>query len=618
MNSVETRMKQCFISHCTDDKCFLDKLESILLGYFDKDRYKFFYTSGKNYGTLTGSRLNEAIHKALEDSDLMIAVITDSYLRSIIAISEISVFWHLKKPILPIIFSKAGKDFLEELMGERLIYIDLGDKTKEHINKCATDMITTLKDNEFLPNNNAIAIEAFTAFFLKGYQIPAKRPYIGSSEVFDNINKMCEQYGITRFSDRPVSFDEVIKRIANCKKLFIVATNGTNLIEQLTTRFLPLALANGMSLTVLIPNRCSSYVSDVAEIEMPSNIEDNKERLRRSFENVINNLKDCLRRAKELCPEGCGDIYVGCSYTLIRQTITLAVWEDRFWGQLSVTMPPHRTNDGTPSLVFSGSGEGTSLGKLIYDHVLAIRDVAARRNSYYRLSPESDFHEFYLENEDAKAYWKDLYETAKSKTLSREREGEEELIEVAAYHPLRPNGKPKQEFSKRLDRAVALYRQLQNEEKDVKIYVPGSIHCFKGKADPCSLSEAGRKYLIAAGIPDADILGENENKYYKGEQGVYNTADECYVASRIFYDGDYRRLHCICSPNQLLRKKLFYIAFGVIPFYYTVSTEDMAHNDIHEIFHTIPDIIAFDHTWQDANSIQGKRTRAERKPQSLV
>ena len=56
------------------------------------------------------------------------------------------------------------------------------------------------------------------------------------------------------------------------------------------------------------------------------------------------------------------------------------------------------------------------------------------------------------------------------------------------------------------------------------------------------------------------------NRRYKGEQGVYNTADECFVASRIFFDGDYRRLHCVCSPNQIQRKKLFYIAFGVIPY----------------------------------------------------
>ncbi len=615
MSSFDNRKKQCFINHCSDDKVLLDKLENILIEYFDKSKYKFFYTTGINNSTLIGDRLNTAIHNALEESDLMISVITDSYLRSIIAISEISVFWHLKKPMLPIVFNQEGIEFLKELMGESVIYIDLSKKTPEHVSKCASDMVTTMEQNDYLPNNKAVIIEALTAFFLNETQALPNRPYIGSGENFKNINQYCEKYGIVRLKNDSLPLVELVKKISDCKELFIMATTGSNLINALSSEYIPTALAKGMTLTVLLPNRWSSYVADVAEIEAPDNVNEHKARFVRSFDSVVYNLKDCIKRAKALCPNGCGDIYLGCSHTLIRQTITLAVWEDRFWGQLSMTIPPKRTNNNTPSLEFIGCREETTFAMLIYDHVLGIRNLAIHRNTYYRLSDNTDFREFYLENEGAEAYWKELYETAKEKTVSQEREGIIELIEVAAHHPLKPNGKPQKEFSKRLDRAVVLYRQLRNEGRNVKIYVPGSIHCFMDKVDSCSLSEAGREYLIIAGIPEEDVLGEKENQRYKGEQGVYNTADECYVASRIFFDGDYRRLHCICSPNQLLRKKLFYIAFGVIPFYYTVSIEDMAHDDVHELFHTIPDIIAYDHTWQDINSAQGKRTRTERKPQ---
>lgn len=214
--------------------------------------------------------------------------------------------------------------------------------------------------------------------------------------------------------------------------------------------------------------------------------------------------------------------------------------------------------------------------------------------------------------EEAKQYWEKKNEEAIHNMSVKT--GNMELIEVAAQHPLEPDGTPGKEFSKRLDRATELYDKLMAQGCDVRIYIPGSVHCYEGKQDKCSLSASGKKYLMDKGIPEENLIGEGANSKYKGTLGVYNTADECFVASEIFNNGDYRRLHSVCSPNQLMRKKLFYMAFGVIPYFYTVSIDNLAHNDIYEIFNAIPDVLFVDHTWQSEDSENGRRTREERTP----
>lgn len=612
MEQSSNRMRKCFISYCSDDKEFLNELVGILNTVFDPSVCKFFYTSGNTETTHVGESRSPALRKALGDSDLMIAVLTDNYMRSIISIAELSTFWYLDKPLIPIVFDQIGIGFLKTLLGKDVIYLDLSKKAAEDISRSVTTIIHTLTTNGFRLLDQNRAIQNLSVLFSEAKQASPGRPYIGSGEKYSNIYQYCEKNGIMKLDNSSMLLSTLVEHISDCKELFIVATTGSNLINALASEFLPAALSRGMTLTVLIPNRSSSFVSDVAELEWPDNSHDHKDRFVREFDSVIYNLKNCLARAKSLDPEHCGDIWLGCSYTLMRQTITLAVWDDRLWGRLSMTIPPMRTVDGTPSLIFSSPRDGTQFGCLVYKHVLRVKEFADYKNTLFRLSEHADIHEFSLENEGAEEYWRGLYETAKKNTGAQE--GDAELIEVAAQHPLRKDGKPGNEFAKRLDYAVHLYQHIKSKGGEVRIYVPGSVHCYKGKPDLCSLSAAGKAYLMEKDIPENDILGAEENQHYKGEMGVYNTADECYVAAQIFFDGDYRRLHCVCSPNQLLRKKLFYIAFGIIPFFYTVNTENLVHDDIYELFHAIPEIIATDHTWQSPESRQGKRTRMERNP----
>ena len=130
------------------------------------------------------------------------------------------------------------------------------------------------------------------------------------------------------------------------------------------------------------------------------------------------------------------------------------------------------------------------------------------------------------------------------------------LIEVAAQHPLKAGEFPGEEFAKRLDAALEFYQKNVGSGERIKFYIPGSRHSYNGVADKVSLAKAGTEYLIAKGIKPEDIYGGAENLKYKGEAGVYNSSDECYVATELFEDNNFGKIVVFCSPAQLMRKAL--------------------------------------------------------------
>lgn len=424
----------------------------------------------------------------------------------------------------------------------------------------------------------------------------------------------CRVNGIQGFSDIGLPLRRLIEKLRDKTELYIVTTTGINLICGLAAVFLPEALANGTSLTVMLPNQYSSFANDVASIESPKSAAIAVEDFAAQFEKIISTLLRVVQQSKTIKGNGRrGKVYVGCTFTVLRQTVTMGVSDDReAWGWLSMTMPPARAIDGTPSFAFSGRTDTQNTASRVYRHVMELVDFAKSRNAFYELSEQTDLStlHFGLEKESAQKYWEQLYQSAFNRTVLHSQYAAN-LIEVAAQHPL-ADGKPGAEFQARLDFACELYHSLCASGKKAHIYVPGSVHY----PDSCSLSEAGTRYLIKSGIPEENLLGDDMNRKYKGEDGVYNSADECYVASRIFTDGQYGHLHVVCSPRQMLRKQLFYIAFGVLPYFHTVPCDMYAHDLIYELFEAVPDVIFRDHTWQDEHSLNGNRTRRERKPQA--
>ena len=194
--------------------------------------------------------------------------------------------------------------------------------------------------------------------------------------------------------------------------------------------------------------------------------------------------------------------------------------------------------------------------------------------------------------------WLDKYAKALSAMEKAKKTGTGILIEIAAQHPLRDGMYPAEEFQSRLDLGLKLYAELAVKET-VKFYVPGSRHKENGKADLISLSEAGKNYLSYKGVPAANIYADDANFAIMGEKGVYNSTDECYVSCQLFKEHNFKELHLVCSPNQMMRKMLCYIDFGCFPAIHTAPCAKMYHNPINEIFECIPRVLANDRKAED-------------------
>lgn len=166
--------------------------------------------------------------------------------------------------------------------------------------------------------------------------------------------------------------------------------------------------------------------------------------------------------------------------------------------------------------------------------------------------------------------WKEKELEAKCNSKGRKNLYKKILVEVAAQHPLREGKFPGEEYAKRLDIACELMGE------DVYIYLPGSLHI----PDEIPLGEAGKEYLLKKEVPEDRIITT--------EDEVYNSTDECKVASRILLENEFAELICICSPAQLMRKALSYISFGVYPSFRIASCEELFHSYVEEATRNIP------------------------------
>jgi hypothetical protein len=209
--------------------------------------------------------------------------------------------------------------------------------------------------------------------------------------------------------------------------------------------------------------------------------------------------------------------------------------------------------------------------------------------------------------------WEEKYEQAKHFMQERSKIPRI-LIEVAAQHPLKDGRYPNEEFTKRLLLGKKLYDAAKKQGKEVAIYVPGSRHVHEGVTDEISLSQAGKTFLQDHGTPENILHGEDLNQQYKGDQGVYNSADECLVAATYFREGNFGQLYSILSSVQIYRKALHYIWLGVVPLFYTAPTAQTFHNYIREAYELIPYVRDVDPDFQGKDSYYGKLSRSERMP----
>lgn len=215
--------------------------------------------------------------------------------------------------------------------------------------------------------------------------------------------------------------------------------------------------------------------------------------------------------------------------------------------------------------------------------------------------------------EEASEFWQERKNEALALLASRSH-FRSALLEISAQHPLDDGVTPNSEFRARLDMGLRLFHELSSQELTVQIYVPGSRHKHDGVEDVVSLSHAGCAYLQQKGVPTNVIHGEDLNDRYKGEGGVYGSADEAYVASAFFRDGEFGRLVSVMSPAQLMRKTLHYLAFGIYPLSYAVPTVPAFHDYVDEALNSVPHTLFVDHDLQAQGSTEAARLRALRLP----
>ncbi len=609
-------MKNLFLSHAGADGEIIEPLCHILKKR--QDNKEIVFSSLAETGTRGGDELMPWINQNLEQCEIFVAVITENYVRSLYCMYELNlaIYLYAQKrlsKIIPICSSENVYRKIEKLLAPYgLIYLNASDPEK------ASDIFLYT----FSLSAEEICIDRVREVMRAIASKQSNSPYIGcTAEEYGQYISYCEEQKIRKIQDQSLPIEEVRRNLLNCNEIVIFATTGIGVIRTLRENVFVDALLCGTKIHVITANPWSGFCEDVACIEDPAN--DGASRIKPladEFGTVFGYLREAYEAAKERANgKPIGDIICYCSYTLLRQTITMGRKQNGDgWCWLSMTLPPKRSNTKTPSLLLEGNIQDDSLLiSTVWKHCNGVMEIAKKRKGCFSISNTIRSRPFYLEKVPAREYWKQKFLSAMQFMSERRDEyAEGFLIEVAAQHPLRGE-KPNREFEERLKYAVQLYKKLMatdNEERVVKIYVPGSRHKFNGKVDPISLSAAGKAYLISKGIPAEDIYGEEANDRYKGEDGVYNSADECYVASELFKSGDFGCLYCICSPVQVMRKTLFYYEFGVLPQCISVPTQKMYHSAIDELFDSIPNVLYLDHDWQDKKNEAFIKSRENRKP----
>lgn len=611
-----------FISHSSKDKSAVEKLVEIMSQYEPDsvNRENLFCSSIPENGSDFKEELIFNINENISKAENIILVITESYLRSTYCFYEMSIARYLKaadRKIILIVSNESIASRIDDIFPSKAFL---------HINAETEIASETLAASLGFKTD-------FKPFFssLTGVKAPAV-PYIGMPrDAYALKYRFIEEYGVEKIGfDYPSTPDEVEKKLQNAREIYFVSTTGSGFLKTYKD-ILTACVARGSDLRLVIGDKGSAFSSDVAEIEafdgdsVRSQLKKNNElRIESEFLATFQYLNEIYVSSRNQA--SAGKIYCGSSYTLIRQTAFIARNKDgSLWGWITCTMPPVRSADKTPSVVFEGDLNNTLVND-VWKYASSLFSLSKHKGSVVEIDgttpPErldsSDMGKGFSETlERYESYWREHYKAAQDYMETKNDLFDGVLIEVAAQHPLKNRRVPNKEFEARLNRAIELYNKYTADGEEVSVYVPGSRHTFNGVADEVSLSDAGKEYLVGKGIPKECIFGDEANLQYKGVHGVYNSADECFVASEIFKNGQFGRLVSVCSPNQIMRKSMLYVEFGCIPLCYGVTTEKMYHkNVVNEIFGSLNRVLYTDHSWQDENSDWFKYFRETRRPKS--
>lgn len=409
--------------------------------------------------------------------------------------------------------------------------------------------------------------------------------------------KKIEKYGFKSITTNVPSESEMRNLLCKSDRIRIMYVSGKNFLRY-NLSLIKTAALQGKKIEILISDEHTKFITDIEKMEKTYGRRDENSYIT----DEIIEIKDKIKQLQTEDERYAKNIEIRHYDSEYRLPFILGEYDyeknDKIYHRtkifLYITLPPYKSSKSVIlnlyADTFDKNESDLDMIEMVQQHFDAIWNKQCSRE-----------------------YWINKQLIAKEKTKIKEnRKGT--LIECAAQHPLKNGDEPNKEFAARLDVGLELYRKLKNENQLVHIYIPGSIHMHNGVSDKISLSQAGKNYLIAKGVSENDILAEEQNNLYKGKDGVYNSADECFVASKIYENGDYKDLYCICSSNQLTKKALFYIEFGVIAKCISVPVDNMYHDLINELFVDVNTILNDDHDYQDEDKKMAQITRANRKP----
>ena len=648
-----------FISHAGADVLVpgksgdtLHPVVSSLVNKMTNEGAEVFMSSNPKLGLNSAADLLLSLKNHIEDQDtnIFLVLITDNYLRSPFCIYELCLIQTEKQKQnreIEVHYIYANQDVekrVPDIGIKSTVYCVLSDgekKVKEFILKKENKIYPILKKSE----------SEFSRFLRymggrdKKYRVlPCNKPYIGQTMNERNeINGYVEKVGIKRLASSGVYNREELKKHAkNAKAIYCISTTGAGLLKTLKEEILPTSLQNeDFQFHMILPPRNSAFCEDVAIAETQGYIDNevitnqNKHRIYQEYEASIQYLNEAYLKAEKIAKEQnrevLGKIIIHNSKTLLRQTIFLTEERDAtIWGWLSATLPPIRSID-SPDILFecSQTSQENQLGKFVLQHCKCLEKIAGEgyvingRTRVEDIKQDDKMHLVdYLPDLN---YWNWMYEHAQPANANGLT-----LIEIAAQHPLKNGKEPAEEFEGRLQEAIRLYRSLKNEKQDriVKLYVPGSRHCENGKCDKLTLSQAGIEYLKKHlnEIEQLDILKEEDTNQKYMPNGVYNSMDECYVASEIYkellsvYKSKEGQIICVCSPNQVMRKTFIYLRYGIEVMCHSVPIPGkmMYHNPVWEYFGSLHKAVYSNNDWQNPENDQFIESRKSRSPRSLL
>lgn len=445
--------------------------------------------------------------------------------------------------------------------------------------------------------------ERWISFFFdvgKGLAVAAVTALVAFVFTKRNFSKLMlasriRSIGVKTFRmDRPTD-DAWARMFRDAEKVQILFVNGTTFFKNLSKVIYKAALS-GTKFEILIATKGSQFVYEIENMEKAARCRDKSTYLEHEFNHLENEVFPKLleKLGNSKCPEARNNICIKHFDREYRLPLVLVYPKEKrradkmpVRGFLYLSLPPYQTRQFSTILeLYADEVSDQDMVYMVRKHFDAI-----------------------WERENPRDYWTRKDEEAKQAKEERAATCNGTLIEIAAQHPLDDGERPGAEFRARLDAGIELYEKLKAQNLRVQIYVPGSLHI----GDKVSLSEAGKAYLIEHKVDPKDIYGEERADEYKERDGVYNSADECFVASRIYFDEAYQDLVSVCSATQFFRKKFLYLEFGIAADCLPVAENDRAHNIVNEFFGSLSAVIySDDHSWK-TNGYFYNQSRKERK-----